>query len=224
MDLQLNNGEWLEKLFGTYHDSGSAVSLVLSDFEQTNTYVNIGYCLDNNWEIFVRLNRTKVEFGDSLLKQGENYESDAKPAFGGGIKATLFENDNLKIGGLIQANMASYSGQLNSPTWELPHFVDTDITEIQIAIGANYILMDGIWIYGGPIMHFISGEYSDTYMSEFETGGFLLSEYTWDIEQDSLYGGYLGSQMQIGENCYFNIEYQFTGGANAFGAGIILGF
>ena len=42
--------------------------------------------------------------------------------------------------------------------------------------------------------------------------------------QDSMYGGYLGTQMEIGKNCYFNIEYQFTGGANAFGAGILLGF
>jgi hypothetical protein len=224
MDLQLNSGQWTETLYGSFNDAGTAVSLVLNDFEQTNTYVNIGYCFDYNWEIFVRMNRTKAEFGDSLIKAGESFESDSKPAFGGGIKATLFENNLLKIGGLVQANMASYSGQLYSPSWELPHFVETDITEIQIAIGANYMLMDKIWIYGGPVMHFISGEYSDTYVEEFDTGGLLLSEYTWDIEQDSMYGGYIGTQMEISRNCFMNIEYQFTGGATAFGAGILLGF
>lgn len=223
MDLKLNNGQWLEKSLGEL-TSGTAVSLVLKDFEQNNTYVNLAYGVDYNWGIFLRLNRTKAEFGDSLLKQGEQFESDSKPAFGGGIKATLFEKNYLRIGGLVEANMASYSGQLDSPLFETPHFIETDITEIQIAISADYMIMDNIWIYGGPIMHFVSGEYSDTYIEEAGTGGLLLSEYTWDIEQDSLYGGYLGTQVEIGKNCYFNIEYQFTGGANAFGAGILLGF
>ena len=223
MDFKLDNGQWLEKSLGELQ-SGAAVSLVLNDFEQNNSYVNLGYCVDYNWEIFLRLNRTKAEFGDSLLKQAEQFESDSKPAFGGGIKATLFEKNYLRIGGLVQANMASYSGQLNSPLFETPHFIETDITEIQIAIGADYMLMDNIWIYGGPIMYFVSGEHSDTYIEEATTGGLLLSEYTWDIEQDSTYGGYIGSQVEIGKNCYFNVEYQFTGGANAFGAGILLGF
>ena len=125
MDLQLINGKWFEKLYGSFNDSGTAISLVINDFEQTNTYVNLGYCIDRNWEIFVRLNRTKAEFGDSLLKLGEKFESDSKPAFGGGIKATLFERKYLKIGGVVQANMASYSGQLFTPQWQLPHFVET---------------------------------------------------------------------------------------------------
>ncbi len=223
MDLKLNSGKWMEKILGDV-TSGTAVSLVLNDFEQNNSYVNLAYCVDYNWEIFLRLNRTKAEFGDSLLKQGEEFKSDSKPAFGGGIKATLFEKNYLRIGGLIQANMASYSGQLNSSLFETPHFIETDITEIQIAIGADYMIMDNIWIYGGPTMHFVSGEYSDTYIEEAGSGGLLLSEYTWDIEQDSSYGGYIGTQVGIGKNCFLNVEYQFTGGANAFGAGILLGF
>jgi hypothetical protein len=223
MDLKLDNGKWLEQTPSSV-TSGTAVSLVLKDFEQNNGYVNIGYCIDYNWEIFFRLNRTKAEFGDSLLRQGEEFESDSKPAFGGGIKATLFEKNYLRIGGLVQANMASYSGQLNSPLLGMPHFIETDITEIQIAIGADYMVMDNIWIYGGPIMHFVSGEHSDTFISLTESDSLLLSEYTWDIEQDSSYGGYFGTQVEIAKNCYFNAEYQFTGGANAFGAGILFGF
>jgi hypothetical protein len=224
MDFQLIDGEWTETIYGSFNDSGTTIDLVLKDFEQNSSYIYLGYGIDYNWEIFVRLSSTKAEFGDSLLKLNEKFESDSKPAFGGGIKATLFENYNFKIGGIVQANMSSHSGQLYSPLWEVPHFVESDITEIQIALGASYMWIDGICIYGGPIMHLISGEYTDTYIEEAEIGGLLLSEYTWDIEQDSMYGGYLGTEVEIGKNCYFNVEYQFTGAADAFTAGILFGF
>ncbi len=224
MDLLLDNGKWVETIYGSFNDAGRAISLTLDGFEQNNSYINLGYGVDYNWEAFVRLSKTKAEFGGALINEGESFESDSVPAFGGGIRATFLEEGYLKIGGIVQANMAHYNGKLNAPQWDVPHFVETDITEIQITIGASYMWIDGIWIYGGPLMHFISGEYTDTHIEEADIGGLLLSEYSWDIEEDSMYGGYFGTQVDIGEDCSLSIEYQFTGAADAFGASIVLRF
>ena len=224
IDFQLVNGKGAESINGSPSNSGKAIPVELNDFEQNSSYVNFGYGVDYNWEVFVRLSSTKAKFGDSISKQSEEFESDNTPAFGGGIKATFFEKDYLKIGGIVQANWNKFCGKLNAPLWYSPHFIETDSTEIQITLGASYMWIDGIWIYGGPLFHFISGEFHETYVEEAETGEFLLSEYSWDIEQDSMYGGYIGTQVEIGKNCFLNIEYQFTGAADAFGAGLVLGF
>ncbi len=224
MDLKLINGTFIDSVDGSLNDSGKSIDLTLKEFEQTNSFVNFGYGIDRNWEVFLRLSTTKAKFGDSLLREGEKFESDSTPALGGGIKATLYDGRYFKIGGLIQANWAHYNGRLSSPQRPLPQFVETNIKEIQIALGANYMLIDSIWIYGGPLIHFLKGEFDNTLIQEAKTGTFQVIESSWDIEQDSLYGGYLGTQVEIGKNCYMNIEYQFTGAADAFGAGILLGF
>ena len=224
MDLKLTDGTYIDYVDGIIVDSGKAIDLAIKDFEKTNSYVNFAYGIDHNWELFLRLSSSKAEFGDSLLKEGEEFESDSMPAFGGGIKATFYDKDYLKIGGLIQANWSHYNGRLISPLRPLPQFTEIEITELQITLGANYMLTDSIWIYGGPLFHLLGGELDNTLIQEAGTGTFQLIESAWDIEQDSTYGGYLGTQVEIGKNCYFNAEYQFTGGANAFGAGILLGF
>lgn len=224
MDFKLIDGKFMDFVDGSLNDSGKSIDLALKEFEKTNSFVNFGYSIERNWEVFLRIGTTKAKFGDSLLREGEKFESDSTPALGGGIKATLYDGRNFKIGGLIQANWAHYNGQLNSPQRPLPQFVETDIKEIQIALGANYMLIDGLWIYGGPLVHFLKGEFDNTLIQEAKTGTFQLIDSSWDIEQDSMYGGYLGTQLEIGKNCHINIEYQFTGGADAYGAGIVLGF
>lgn len=223
-DLLLKNGKGVESISGAPSGSGNAISLTLKDFEQNSYYANFGYGIDYNWEAFVRVSYTKAEFGDSLTHVGEKFESNSVPAIGGGIRATFFEGEYLKIGGIAQANMSHYNGKRYAPQWNAPHFVDTDITEIQFAIGASYMLIDSIWIYGGPIIHLINGEYINISITEADTGGLLLSEYSWDIEEDSMYGGYFGTQMDIGEDCSLSIEYQLTGGADALGASFVLRF
>ena len=224
MDIKLKKGSWLESIDGSFHDTGLANSLTLKDFETNSTYLNFGYGVDYNWEIFIRLSSTKAEFGDSLWQQGEEFESESVPMFGGGIKAIFFEEDDLKIGGLVQANWSHYNGILNAPQWDAPHFVETDFLEVQITLGATYMFYDGIWIYGGPLIHFVDGDIAETYVEEAETGGLLLAEWQYDIEQDSMYGGYIGTTVEIDEFNSLNFEYQFTGSANALGASYVLKF
>ena len=55
-------------------------------------------------------------------------------------------------------------------------------------------------------------------------GELLNSEYSWDINEDSVFGGYVGAQLEVAEGCSVNGEYQKTAAADAFGASILWRF
>jgi hypothetical protein len=224
-DIELNNGIWIEHLDGLFYDWGDAVDLTVKDFKVDRTYIHLGYGITDNCEAFFRLGGSSAQFGDSLWLDSEKFDSRAEPALGFGVKATFFENSNLKFGGLLQTNWAEFDGKLNASHWAASDFVEVDMVEVQIAAGITLMLSDRVSVYGGPFVHFIDGELEDTF-SEIDagTGGLLTSRYLWDIKEDSTFGGYLGTQMELTENCSLNMEFQHTAAADAFGMGIIWRF
>jgi len=225
MDLELNNGTWIEYLDGIFYDWGEAVDLTLKSLKINRGYANFGYGIVDNCEVFLRLWGSNVKFGDSIWEDSEKFNSRAESAIGFGVKATFFEECNLKLGGLLQANWAELDGKLYAKHWAASDFVEADIAEIQIAVGATCMLSDRVSVYGEPFLHFIDGELKDIF-SEVDTGtgGLLTSEYSWDIEKDSAFGGYLGTQVKITQNCSLNIEFQHTAAADAFAAGVACRF
>jgi hypothetical protein len=52
----------------------------------------------------------------------------------------------------------------------------------------------------------------------------LNSKYDWEIDEDSVFGGYIGAQLEVAEGCSFNVEYLKTAAADAFGASILWRF
>jgi len=221
MDLELNNGSWIENLDGVLLYWGDAVNLKLKDFEINRVCVNLGYGISDNFEAFFRLGGSRVEFGDSLWEDNEKFDSEAEPAMGFGVKATFLDEGNLQLGGLLQFNWAEFDGRLSASHWAASDFVEVDMAEVQIAVGINCMLSERVSVYGGPFFHFIGGELYDTFSEvDADTGGILTSEYLWDLEQDSAFGGYFGAQMALTENCFLNVEFQHTAAAEAFGAGI----
>jgi hypothetical protein len=221
MDLQLHNGVWTETLDGVFLDWGDAVDLKLKDFEVNRGYANLGYGISEKVEAFFRLGVTRAEFGDSLWEDNEKFDSESEPAIGFGLKATFLDEGNIQLGGLIQFNWADYDGRLSASHWAGSDFVEVDTAEAQIAVGMNCMLSERLSVYGGPFLHFLDGELYDTF-SEVDpnTGGLLSSEYLWDIEQDSAFGGYLGARMELSQNCFLSVEFQHTAAADAFGASI----
>ena len=225
MDLELTDGTFVEYLDGVFFDSGEATSFALKDFEASKAYVNLGYGFADNCEGFLRVGGAKGEFDDSIWLDSEEFDSGSNLAVGGGIKATFFEEGGLKLGALLQGSWAEYQGQLDSPNWTGPDFVEIDMTEVQIAVGASYTWEERFCVYGGPFFHFVSGDLDDTVGASVTGLGELLnSEYDWEIEEDSTFGGYIGAQLEVAEGCSFNVEYQFTAAANAFGASILWRF
>ncbi len=225
MDLEMKDGSWIEYLDGAFLDAGEATAFTLKDFEAAKTFVNLGYGFADICEGFLRVGGTKGSFGDSVWVDSEEFDSGSELAAGGGLKATFFEEGGLRVGGLLQGSWAEYHGKLDAPHWAAPDFVELDLAEVQIAFGAAYTWEDRLTLYGGPFFHFVSGDLDDT-LSEVDTisGGLLNSEYVWEVDEDSVFGGYFGAQLEIGEGCSVSIEYHKTAAADAFGASILWRF
>lgn len=223
MDLELNAGKWIERLDGVFFDSGKADSLTLKKFKTNKVYFNLGYGITDNMNAFLRLGAAVGRFGDSIWEDAEKFDSNTEFAIGCGIKATFYEKDNLKLGGLFQATWSEFDGRLKAPHWSAADFTEINITEIQVAAGPTYRLAEGVSIYGGPFFHFISGGLDDQF-SQASGGGLLTSRYSWDLEERSTFGGYVGAQVELDENSSINIEYQHTADADALSVGLIWRF
>ena len=223
MDLELNNGTYTEFIDGVFWSTGELDSFILKDFEASRAYANLGYGFTDYFEGFVRVGGTKGTFGDSIEGSAEEFNSGNELAVGGGIKATFFEQDGLKLGGLIQGSWSEYHGKLDSPNWFWPDFVEMDMLEVQIAFGARYTWEGRFSVYGGPFFHFISGDLDDTTgeLVEVDFGEIGNRERAWEIDEDSVFGGYFGAQLELAENCSFNIEYQRTAAADAVGLSLM---
>jgi hypothetical protein len=219
IELELNNGCWVEYLDGAFFDSGEAVSLNVKDFRRNKVYANLGFGLVDNLDLFVRLGVANATFGDSIWGDGEKFDSKAEPAVGFGIRATFYENENFAIGTLVQTSWARFDGQLTSPYWAASDFVEVSMAEVQIAIGTTVKLSDEVAVYGGPFFHFVDGALDDEFYEAAE-GGLIRAEYSWDFKESSNFGGYIGAAFELGKNISFNVEYQRTSTADAVAAAI----
>jgi hypothetical protein len=218
MDVELTKGKWIE----SFNGAGEAVSFDLKDFETSKIYANFGYGIWDNCELYLRLGGVSTEFGDSIWEAGEKFDGDTSFSFCLGSRATFYQIGDLKIGRLIQLSWTNIDGDLKVPLPEYPQpdAVDIDLLEVQFAIGATYTAPNGTSIYGGPFLHFVGGDLEDEFTDIYG----LTSKYSWDIKETSVFGGYLGTQLNIGENTFLNVEYQRTGGANAFGLSFLCRF
>ena len=229
MDLEVTNGTFIEFLDGVDPITGELIpkSFTLKNFEAAKTFANLGYGFTDNVEGFLRIGGTRAEFVDSLWVDSEEFESGSNLAIGAGLKAFI-ELGGLKVGGIIQGSYAEYQGELDAPQWPAPDFVEIDLTEVQLALGASYTTWS-FSIYGGPFLHLISGDLYDNETLLFieedtEVPGLLNTEYVWDLDEDSIFGGYIGAQLEVAEGCSVNVEYQKTAAADAFGASIFWRF
>ena len=90
------------------NDSGNADSLTIKNFKTNKAYFNLGYGIIDGLDVFLRLGATTVTFGDSIWEDAEKFDNHADFTVGCGIKATFYEHDNLKLGGLFQASWATF--------------------------------------------------------------------------------------------------------------------
>lgn len=227
MDLEFNDGKYVEYLDGWFDASGAEPDLKLKDVEINTVYVNLGYGITDNFEVFLRLGGTNAKFGGSTFwPSGDDFDSNTDFAIGGGIKTTFYEEGKLKIGGLIQVGWSELDGAIRPQEWPVADdTVQFDLTQVQIAVGPSYELTERALIYGGPFLHFVRGDWEDIYNQiDPDTGGLLTSKLSWTVEEESSFGAYIGIQMEIAENSTFLIEYQHTAAANAVGASMAVRF
>jgi hypothetical protein len=219
---------------GVYDDAYDTIKekFELKDGKMHKAYFNLGYGIMDNVEAFVRLGGASREIkraaheGPSGPVADTLFDSDTGIAIGFGGKATVWEpSPELKVGVLAQASYSSaeYSVTYSGQDWIVPTEGDIDFWEMQFALGATYKLSDKFSVYGGPFYYIFDGNY------DFKGSG-IYDDYSmnlkgsYDIEQGSEFGGYLGAQIAVTENVAVNAECQATSDAIAFGTGLVWKF
>ncbi len=206
----------IEYLYSTMNvEAGGAFGVpaaTIKDVKMNKIYANVGYGLNDRWEVFARLGVTNTDIDQGANANPLNLgsfmgNSDFDLSIGAGTRVTFFESDDVSLGLLAQISFAeidSFDGN-NAP----PNFsTRLRITEIQIALGPTWNCAEGLSIYGGPFLHLIDGN------AEMAAGGFQASI---GIEQDAIFGGYIGAGIRLFEspNITCNIEFQGTGAGYA---------
>jgi hypothetical protein len=190
------------------------VSPFKMNVEEQLVTANVAYGIADNWEIFLRL-------GSELSGEGTGTQAGSRVTFDGdsgfvtglGVRASLYKQGNLELGGLFQIGWGKSDG--NIKTQGQSFSVDGNTTEIEVAMGPNYKINESVSIYGGPFLYFIDGDIDGTVMG---------TDISYDIDEDSYFGGYIGTQIDITDGTAFNIEWQHTATADGLGMGLVWRF
>lgn len=204
MDIKLNEGS----------SPGGGPAFSMNDLKNHFVLANLGYGIADNVEFSFRIGggsardseRGGISFKTKAPKVGNGY------VIGFGTKATFVKQNNIEWGGLFQllwceADAVATAG---GSSWTS----SIGLWEIQLAVGPTYKLNDNVSIYGGPFFHIIDGRFS-----AYRQAG--TGNINYDLDEGSLFGGYIGTNIKITSNADFRIEYQHTAVSDAIGMSLL---
>jgi len=190
-------------------------SLSLDGVEVQKAYANLGYGITDNLEAFLRLGATDAEWkGDS----------DTHFSFGFRTGVTFYQKDALQLSALAQYSWAEsdfdslpLTTVVGGISYPMLMSGRLNMQELQIALGPTYELTRGISLYGGGFFHFMDGKLglkgSASTTGTPKIGYDLDSSY--DIDQVSELGVYIGAIIDTTKNISYSIEYQHTASVDA---------
>lgn len=126
-------------------------------------------------------------------------------AWGLGIRSTILVSEGLNWGGLVQ--VTSISGSVRT--------LKVDLFEFQLALGPLWKVNEAVGLYGGPFLHWISGDMERRWPGQ---------TFSSDIEQESLLGVYAGCAIWATNQGELYLEYQKTADADALGVSLLFRF
>ncbi len=236
MDVKLNNGSSTHSVYAKENgvwvfqaqssSSSKAASTKLKNLKMHKVYANLGYGLSDTWEAFLRLGGMNTEFKGTMFPGSDSpverqYNGDTGFAIGFGTKITFYEEGKLKWGALFQMSWGSSDAKFETVASgnTINESIELNVVEIQIALGAVYEFSEKIKIYGGPFWHIVNfsdsdlgGKRSELYASQADL---VIDKTSYDLDDVSNFGGYIGAQVEVAEDTYCNIEYQHTSSSDA---------
>jgi hypothetical protein len=189
--------------------------LNLDGVEVQKAYANLGYGITDNLEAFLRLGASDTDWRD---------DGDTHFSFGLRTGVTFYKKDALQLNALAQYSWAKSefdSLPLTTVVGGTPYPLlmsgKLNMHEIQIAVGPTYELTDGISLYGGGFLHFMYGKLD--LKGSATTVGIPQFRYdldsSYDIDQVSELGVYIGARIKATNDISYSIEYQHTNSADA---------
>lgn len=202
-------------------DSISTLGLTsdtIDDFELNKITANLILGMGEGSEIFFRFGVADADPDNNDDWGGipdHIRSSDEVLLLGGGAKWTLYDDANFGWGLLTQVSWAkydfdgkSYSVGVHDVTLS-PEF---EIVEVQIATGPTIKLNKDITIFGGPFLYFLNGDADFEGIIDGSPGTISA-----DLDQESLLGGYIGTEFKLGQNAVLSFEVQATSGSSGIG-------
>lgn len=196
--------------FGYSHSKGDlegtvlGFSVMLEDVELDTYMANLVFGIVEGWELQIDLGASSYEDDD--------YRSSGDFAGGFILRSTFAKTDKVEWG--VASSVHWYEASGSGETMGIPWVEKDTWTEVQIAVGPTYT-EDRWCLYGGTLLHFINGDAEGTIAGVPVSG---------DFEEDSMFGGFVGAQIEIAKDTTLGIEYQQTGSANAVGVSILWRF
>jgi hypothetical protein len=195
-------------------------TVAMNRVDTDRLYTTIGYGINEQVDVFFRLGEAQT---------GWSNEEGTSLALGGGIRSTFYATDRLKIGGLAQIGWSEVDFDAISfpvPDSDMATVMHGEMSlyEIQVAVAASYLLTDHLTVYGGPFLYFADG---DLDLRRDGSWGLRLPENrglslvnSYDLDETSLFGAYVGAQYKIAERMSWGIEFQYTDDADAVTTGL----
>ncbi|MHC4534217.1 MAG: hypothetical protein ACYS6K_09705 [Planctomycetota bacterium] len=189
--------------------------LNLDGVEVHKAYANLGYGITDNLEAFLRLGASDTDWRD---------DGDTHFSFGLRTGVTFYKKDALQLSALAQYSWAQSefdSLPLTTVVGGTPYPIlmsgKLSIHEIQIAMGPTYELTTNISLFGGGFFHLMEG--SLDLKGSATTVGIPQYRYdldsSYDIDQASELGVYIGARIKATNDISYSIEYQQTNSADA---------
>jgi hypothetical protein len=136
-------------------------------------------------------------FGLVGAADSDDFDTDTEVAFGGGLRVTTNSGEELTWG--IVAQVIHYDFDVTGG--------DLTLNEVQIALGPTW-RRDGLMIYGGPLIQVLFGEFDRNIGVDS------------DVDEDTLWGGYVGGGVELVEHLTLNVEGQLTTESYAVSGGL----
>jgi hypothetical protein len=210
--------ELLEDGWVRYQDYETRSGRITVDTHRA--YAHLGYGLGDRVDAFLRLGGAQVDWQDN---------GGMRLAVSGGLRSTLFEKERWKVGALGQIGWtrACFESVSRDPASiaPAPSTGELSLYEIQIAAAATYRFSDRVAVYGGPFLYFASGQLD---VARDVSGLLAIPEirdisdtYSYDVDETTRLGGYIGAECEISERLGLGIEYQHTADADAVTTGLL---
>ena len=201
----------------------------IEGLESNMVFGAVTYGVQDNLDVFLRLGA--ADAADELAEDPASGTGmtltglDGSFGFGWGVgtRATFWQDGDVTWGALFQATWVD-PGDSDVDLKGDPAFsgnADLEWWEVQIAAGPT-VQFDDFRLYGGPFLHFVGGDLEiDGQDATPVVPGTTLMRADQDIEEESLFGAYVGAQWLMAGNATANVELQITGDAWAVGLGAI---
>ena len=189
--------------------------LNLDSVEVQKIYANLGYGITDNLEAFLRLGAADADWRDN---------GDLRFSVGLRSGVRLYQKDALQLSAMAQYSWARSefdSLPLTTVVGGTPYPLimsgRLSMHEIQIAMGPAYELTEGFSLYGGGFFHLMDGKLD--LRGSATTAGIPQFRYdldsSYDIDQVSELGVYIGACIKTANDISYSIEYQHTDSADA---------